>query len=359
MIFSDRINRLRKKILSKGLDSFFIIRPENRYYLTGFTGTSGAVLLTESQIYLVTDFRYDEQAKAQSPHCKIVIAPDTVPDALGRLSGELGLRHLGCEGDYITYQQFAALQEKLEDCPIMPLSGFVEDLRAVKDALEIKNISEAVSLSDRAFQHILPFIAEGAAERDIALEIEFFMRREGAEGLAFQIIVASGGRASMPHGTASEKLLSAGDLVIMDFGAVLAGYCSDITRTVSVGRADKKMEDIYGIVLEAQMAGLMAVREGVPASEVDRAARGVIDGYGYADNFGHSTGHGLGLQIHEDPRLSSRDDTILKKGMVVTIEPGIYLPGWGGVRIEDTVVVEENGCRVLTSSPKDRLIICG
>lgn len=359
MIFTGRIDHLRKLAAARGVDSFLISRPENRYYLTGFSGTSGTVLLTESDIYLITDFRYDEQARAQSPHCKVVMAPGTLLDSLEQLAGEIGLRRLGCEGDYMTYQQFNALKEKLKECEVVPLAGYVEELRAVKDDLEIKCISEAARLSDKAFEHILPFVRVGVTERELALEIEFYMRREGAEGLAFQLIVASGHRAAMPHGTASEKRLAAGDLVIMDYGPVLAGYCSDITRTVAVGHADQKMEEIYSTVLEAQLAGIKSVREGAAASEVDRAAREIIEGSGYAENFGHSTGHGLGLQIHEDPRLSSKDDTVLKKGMVVTVEPGIYLPGWGGVRIEDTVVVEENGCRVLTSPPKDRLIICG
>ncbi|MCL6610085.1 MAG: Xaa-Pro peptidase family protein [Peptococcaceae bacterium] len=355
----DRIGRLREIMAREGIDALLISRPENRYYLTGFTGTSGAVLLTGKEIYLITDFRYVEQAGEQSPHCKVFLAEGTLPEALALLDADLNFHCLGCEGDFITYQQFSSLADKFRGREVRPLSGFVEQFRAVKDDREVRMIEEAVRISDMALDHILPFVREGVSERELALEIEFFMRKMGAEGVAFPLIVASGHRSAMPHGTASEKRLKPGEFLIMDFGAVLNGYCSDITRTVAVSRADKKMEDIYGIVLEAQRAGIDAVREGVTASAVDGAVREVIRGYGYGDRFGHSAGHGLGLQIHEIPRLSSRDDTVLKKGMVITVEPGIYLQGWGGVRIEDTVVVEEKGCRVLSASPKDGLIVCG
>lgn len=355
----DRADRLKDLLAREGMDAFLITRPENRYYLAGFTGTSGAVLLTGSEIFLITDFRYDEQARGQSPHCKVVVANETLLETLEGLDDRISIRRLGCEGDYITHQQFKSLEEKFKDREIIPVNGLVESLRVVKDSREIEAITGAVRLSDMAYEHILPFINEGVSEKDLALEIEFFMRKNGAEGVAFQQIVASGHRSAMPHGTATDKSLKAGELLTLDFGAVLSGYNSDITRTVAVGRKDKKMDEIYGIVLEAQLAGISAVREGVRAWEVDRAARDVIENYGYGGNFAHSTGHGLGLQIHENPRLSSRDGTELKKGMVITIEPGIYLPGWGGVRIEDTVVVEENGCRVLTASPKESLLVCG
>ncbi|MHB8157602.1 MAG: M24 family metallopeptidase, partial [Desulfocucumaceae bacterium] len=242
---------------------------------------------------------------------------------------------------------------------VRPLYGFPDALRSVKDEEEIEKIIQAATLSDRAISYIIPFIKEGASERDIALEIEFYMRKQGAEGVAFPFIIASGARSSLPHGIASDKKLVRGDLVTMDIGSVLNSYNSDITRTVVVTEGDKKKEEIYNIVLQAQLAGIKAVRPGIAAAEVDRAAREVIECYGYGENFGHSTGHGLGLAVHENPRLAAKDKTELKTGMVVTVEPGIYLPGWGGVRIEDAVLVQPNGCRVLSNSPKDRLIMCG
>ncbi|MCL6479443.1 MAG: Xaa-Pro peptidase family protein [Peptococcaceae bacterium] len=356
---ADRIDRLRQMLPEAGVDAFLVTGPENRFYLTGFTGSSGWVVVTEREACLITDFRYEQQARAQSPKCRIIVAGDTLPDALGELAAELKVLRVGCEGDDLTYNQYVAIRDKLPGCEVRPLAGTVEGLRAIKEEFEIGKISAAVKLADEAFLHILPYVRDGVRERDVALEIEFFMRKEGAEGASFPLIVASGHRAAMPHGTASDKVIRRGELVIIDLGASLEGYNSDMTRTVAVGGADKKMEEIYRVVLEAQLAGIKAIRGGVTASEVDRAARSVIEGHGYGDYFGHSTGHGLGLQIHESPRLSARDNTELKPGMVVTVEPGIYLPGWGGVRIEDTVVVEENGCCVLTSSPKDRLIICG
>ncbi|MFZ5633631.1 MAG: aminopeptidase P family protein [Bacillota bacterium] len=355
----NRISRLRELLREEEADAFLVTSPENRLYLTGFTGSSGWVVVTERETCLITDFRYDQQARAQSPHCRIIIAGETLKDTLGELAAELNIHRLGCEGDDLTYNQFTALRDKLPGREVRPLAGTVEGLRAVKEELEIRKISAAVKLADEALKHILPYIRDGVRERDVALEIEFFMRKEGAEGISFPLIVASGHRAAMPHGTASDKVIRRDELVIMDFGATLEGYNSDITRTVAVGGADKRMEEIYRIVLEAQLAGIKAIRAGIPASEADRAARSVIEGYGYGEYFGHSTGHGLGLQIHEPPRLSAKDNTELRPGMVVTVEPGIYLPGWGGVRIEDTVVVEKNGCCVLTSSPKERLISCG
>lgn len=357
--FQKRIDSFKGIFPAEGVDSFLVTRPENRYYLTGFTGSSGAVLLTAGESILITDFRYDQQASQQCPHCRVVMVSETILDTVFRLSAEMDLKSLGCEGDFITFSQYKLLKENMPGMEIRPITGLVESLRAVKDASELEKIGQAAALSDKAFNHILPYLADGVSEFDIALEIEYFMKKNGAEGIAFQIIVASGHRSSMPHGTATGKKIRRGDLVTMDFGAVLDGYNSDITRTVVIGDPDRTQEKIYGIVLEAQLAGIKAVRAGVRADEVDSAARSVIEGYGYGDNFGHSTGHGLGLMIHENPRLSSRDKTVLKPGMVVTIEPGIYIPGWGGVRIEDTVAVVEECCRVLTKSPKDRLIVIG
>ncbi|HBV96821.1 MAG: Xaa-Pro dipeptidase [Peptococcaceae bacterium BICA1-7] len=355
----ERVNKLRELFSGEGIDAFLVTSPENRFYLTGFTGSSGSVLITDREIFLITDFRYDEQAKKQCPHCTVVMAREGIPEALQELVQNINIRILGCEGEIITYQQYTSLEEKLAAQKIKPLYGFMDSLRAVKDHDEIECIARAVELTDRAFSHVLPFIRDGVTENSLALELEFFMRKNGAEGIAFPFIVASGQRSSLPHGTATEKIISGGDLVTLDFGASLAGYNSDMTRTVVVGKADDQQKKIYSIVLEAQLAGIRAVRPGVAASEVDRAARDVIAGHGYGECFGHSTGHGLGLKIHENPRLSVKDDTELKPGMVVTVEPGIYLPGWGGVRIEDSVLVESHGVRVLSTSEKDRLLVCG
>lgn len=353
-----RIKRLQNKLRGERIDALLIMRPENRLYLTGFTGTTGVAVVTFDEIFFLTDFRYTEQARDQCKHCRVVEIKRSANETLTEFLPRLGVKRLGCEGDFISYQQFNILREKLGTIELMPIYGMVEDLRQTKDGSEIDTVARAVELADNAFARILSFLRPGIAERDVALELEFFMRKNGAEKSAFEIIVASGKRGAMPHGVASEKRLQLGDMVTMDFGCVFNGYHSDITRTVVLGNPTRKQQEIYNIVLEAQLAGVKAVRAGVKACDVDRASRSIIQRYGYGDNFGHSTGHGLGLAIHENPRLAVNVDTVLVPGMVVTVEPGIYLPGWGGVRIEDSVVVEERGCRVLTRAPKMELINC-
>ncbi len=354
-----RIDRLRKGMAEKGVEAFLVIRPENRYYLSGFTGTSGALLVTAEQIRFFTDFRYVEQARQQCPYCEIIYINLPLFESLPEHLVQQDISVLGCEGDFLTFQEFSALKEKLNNIKLKPMAGVVEKLREIKDDQEIERISSSVSLADRAFEHIVPFVKPGAVECEIALELEFFMRRHGASRTAFETIVASGPRSAMPHGVASDRKLQAGDFVVMDFGAVLKGYHSDITRTVVVGEPDQKQLQIYNIVLEAQLAALASVRAGTAAAEVDNAARDIIASSGYGENFGHGTGHGVGLVIHENPRVSAKSDAILEKGMVVTVEPGIYIPEWGGVRIEDMVLVEDGGCRIFTGSPKSGLIVCG
>lgn len=353
----ERIERLRGLLGGAGVEAFYVTNPENRFYLSGFSGTNGSLLLSRNKSFLITDFRYTGQASRESPDFTIIEAPSSLTDSLGELVKENGLTILGCEGDHLTYNQFLAIKAKLDKAELKSVSGLVEGLRICKDATEIKFIEEAVRLADEAFTSTLPAIRPGVTERDIALQLEYHMRRAGAEGVAFKFIVASGDRSALPHGVASTKVIQGGDLVTLDFGAVYNGYHSDITRTVVMGRPDEKQKKIYSIVLEAQLKAIAALKAGVRAAEVDRAARGVIEDKGYGKYFGHGTGHGVGLNIHENPRVSFRDDTVLQPGMVVTVEPGIYLPDWGGVRIEDTVLVLEAGCRILTKAPKDLIIL--
>lgn len=352
----ERVRRLRGLLDGAGVDAFYVTNPENRFYLSGFSGTTGALLLCRKESFLLTDFRYTDQASQESPEFKVVEVSGIYSESLFAIMKEKGLSKLGCEGDYLTYNQFLALKDKLEGIELKAVSGLVEGLRLCKDDVEIKSIEEAVRLADEALGQVLPAIRPGVTEREVALQLEYCMRRMGADGVAFKFIVASGPRSALPHGVASAKIIREGELVTLDFGALYRGYHSDITRTVVMGRPDEKQKKIYSIVLEAQTNAIAALRAGVRASDIDRVARGIIERKNYGEYFGHSTGHGLGLCIHENPRLSSKDDTILQSGMVVTVEPGIYLPDWGGVRIEDTVLVEDNGYRVLTRSPKDKLI---
>lgn len=352
-------NRVRKVagiLAGSGVDAMLVIQPENRLYLSGFTGSSGALLVTKEKAYLITDFRYLEQAGEQSPHLEIVKMTNNLVDTLETMHEINGICSLGFESGYVNYKLYEDLVEKLPGIKLVPLDGVIEQLRQVKDDQELAAISRSMSLLDEGFDYICGWIKPGVTEKEVELELEMFLRRRGATAAAFPFIIASGPRSSLPHGAASDRRINPGDVITIDFGVVLDHYNSDMTRTIALGTPPEIIKKIYGIVLEAQQAGLAAVRAGVKASEVDAAARRVIEAHGYGEYFGHGTGHGVGLAVHEGPRLSPRDDTVLQEGMVVTVEPGIYLPGTGGVRIEDSVVVERDGCRVLTKSPKDRLI---
>ncbi len=352
-----RVEKLIRLLAEKDIDAMLVLQPENRYYLSGFTGDTGALLITPDNSYICTDFRYIEQAGEQSPHLQIARITGMLTDKLAEMRESIGFNTLAFEAGFVNYNLYSTIRDKLPGVELAPLDETVEKLRRVKEPPELKAVAASMALLDRGFEYICGFIKPGLTETAVALELEIFLRRQGATGISFPFIVASGHRASLPHGEASGKVISEGDILTLDFGVIMDYYCSDMTRTISVGAPKPEMEKIYYIVLEAQKAGLDAVKAGVTASSVDRAARDVIEGYGYGEFFGHGTGHGVGLAVHEAPRLSSRDDTVLEEGMVVTVEPGIYLPGRGGVRIEDSVVVERGGCRLLTNAPKDTLLV--
>lgn len=353
----DRINRLRGFLGPAGIDAFYVTNPENRFYLSGFSGSTGALLLTRERAYLLTDFRYTAQASMESPAFQVVEVADTYAGMITKIFKENHLFILGIEGEHLTCSQYFTLKKLCEGIEVKPQSDRVEQLRSCKDEAEVRLIEKAVSLADQALALTLPMIRPGVTENEIALQLEYTMRRLGADGPAFKIIVASGARSALPHGAASAKIIEVGDLVTLDFGAVYQGYHSDITRTMAVNKSDQKQKELYQIVLEAQMNAITVLKAGIRTCDVDHAARSIIEKNGYGECFGHSTGHGLGLSIHEIPRLSDRDNTVLEPGMVVTVEPGIYLRSWGGVRIEDTVLVENNGCRILTGAPKEELLI--
>lgn len=352
----DRLAAVRSALVARDLHGILVLRPENRRYLSGFTGSAGGLFIDSRRALLLTDFRYIEQAGSESPHFEVVRVEKNIMESLGVVLQGLAMFRLGFEGDYLTYQQYTLMQDQLAGQNLVSSPGLVEKLRECKDSSEMNAISRAAELSDRAFQHLLRFIAPGVRERELALELEFFMRRQGADGSSFPIIAASGPRSALPHGVATDRLLASGDLLTLDFGALIDGYNSDQTRTVVLGSPTSKQLKIYKIVLEAQQAALKKIKAGVSAGEVDQAAREVIKGYGYGEYFGHGTGHGVGLAVHEAPRLSAGVTTELEPGMVVTVEPGIYLPGWGGVRTEDMVLVEDGGGKILTHSPKEELM---
>ncbi len=355
-----RLGKVRQAMAEKGLDGLVISKPENRAYLSGFTGTSGWLLITPQKAYLVTDFRYTEQAAAQAPAYEVVKQDATVSaqQLIARLCEQERVQKLGYEGDFLTVDDFETYRKLHPGRELVSATGLVEALRMVKEPAEVELMRTAARIADEAWAEILKQIKPGVVERDLAVELEYQMKKRGAEGNAFDFIVASGTRSALPHGVASDKRIEQGDLVTFDFGCVYKGYCSDMTRTVMVGEPTEKQREIYAIVLEAQMRGLAACKPGMTGKELDEVCRSYIREKGYADHFGHGTGHGVGRFIHEGPKVSVRgEQDVLQPGMVVTIEPGIYLPGWGGVRIEDMVLVTEDGCERLSQSPKDLLIL--
>lgn len=356
-VYQDRLHAVRHRLVDETLDALVIQSPINRLYMSGFTGSAGTLVVSQEGAWLLVDFRYVEQAQAQVTAYQVVHIEKPLKQ-LGELLAKNGLVRVGFEAEHLTFQQHRLWTETVDEVTWMPLEGSIETLRGIKDDREIAAIQKAVDVADAAFQHILDFLKPGTTEQDIALELEFFMRRAGAEALSFSSIVASGPNGALPHARPTARKLARGDLVTLDFGCVVAGYCSDITRTVGIGTPDAKSREIYELVLQAQQAGVEAVRPGIEGREVDRIARDMIREAGYGEYFGHGLGHGLGMNVHEEiPRLSKRSEVQLQPGMVCSVEPGVYIPGWGGVRIEDLVVVTEDGCRVLTQSPKQWTVL--
>ncbi|GGA22305.1 M24 family metallopeptidase [Paenibacillus physcomitrellae] len=355
---NQRVSKVRKALLERQLDGLLVASPINRQYLTGFTGSAGYVLITADKAYLLTDFRYMTQAPQQAVDFEVI--EEHRQDTLDIIKGllEAGkVKRLGFENELMSYSTYVKYSEALKPFELVPASGLVEEIRMFKDEEELAVMKEAADVADRAFLHMIDVIKPGITELDGALELEFFMRKNGASATSFDTIFASGERSALPHGAASSKVVGTGELLTMDFGALLKGYCSDITRTVMVGKPSEKQQEIYNIVLEAQLHTLEHLRPGMTGREADALARDVITRHGYGDQFGHSTGHGLGMEVHEAPNLSKVSDTVLKPGMVVTVEPGIYIPGFGGVRIEDDVVITETGVRRLTESTKELIIL--
>jgi Xaa-Pro aminopeptidase len=350
----DRLSALRHRLRERELPAIILTEMVNIGYVTGFTGSNAVVIVTPDDTRFITDSRYSVQAGEQCPGFTLRTCSSSAGmlDSTVEQVNELGLTRLAFEADHVAVSRHAKWQEKLPQVEWLAASEVVETLRMIKDEGELARIRAAVVIVDRTFEHILPFLKPGAAERDIAIEIEHFMKRQGAEKEAFDTIVASGARSAMPHGRASEKPLAVGDFVTMDFGARWDGYHSDLTRTVVIGKASDRQREIYGLVREAQEAGLRGVRAGVTGVDADAAARKIIEAAGHGDHFGHGLGHGLGRTVHDGGSLSPRSDITLAAGMVMTVEPGVYIDGWGGVRIEDDVVVTETGCEVLTRSTK-------
>jgi len=352
----ERLDSVRKSLDENGLDGLLITSPVNRRYVTGFTGTAGAAVITEDDARFITDFRYTEQAAEQARGFQVVEHKQLIEQELKDQLVEMNVKRLGFEKDHISYSKYENYHKQLE-VELVPVSGIIERLRLFKDKHELDIMKKAAKIADDAFEHIQSMIKPGVKEIDISHELEFFMRKQGAVSSSFDIIVASGLRSAMPHGVASEKEIQSGELVTMDFGALFQGYCSDITRTVAVGEINEELKKIYEIVLEAQKKGVNGLRPGITGKQADDLTRDYIKEQGYGDYFGHSTGHGLGMEVHEGPSLSFRSEQTLEPGMVVTVEPGIYVPDVGGCRIEDDVVITETGNERLTFSSKELIYV--
>ncbi len=337
----------------KDLEAIVITSSENLYYFSGFTGGEGLLVFTPEKKYIIVDGRYTIQAKEQTEGFE-VIQYSVLPY---KIIADMGFDKIGFEDKTISYNSFKMMSRAMPAVTTIGVSDELNEYRKVKRAEECNNIRRAEHIGDMAFEHILPFIKPGISEREIALELEYFMKKQGASALSFDTIVAVGERSALPHANLTDKKVENGKVVLMDYGCVYNGYCSDMTRTVAVGYADDKTKNIYDTVLKAQLAAIDAIKAGVANKDVDKTARDIITEAGYGETFTHSLGHGVGLEVHEQPNLSPRSVEILKSGNIVTVEPGIYVEGFCGVRIEDLVLVTEDGCENFTHSSKDFIIL--
>jgi Xaa-Pro aminopeptidase len=359
-----RLDRLRGALEQRGLDGVLVSQPESRYYLSGYTGhdlpprdSAGYLLVTSTQAFLLTDPRTTEQATHESPSFEVVTytAGSRGPQAVAELAARLGLGHLGFESIHLPYGIWAEISKQLPSAlDFQPVDGLVDELRVIKDAEELACLQAAIDVLDRCLADVLRRVEPGLTERQVARMVELYLI-EHADGPSFPSIVANGPNSSVPHAVPSDRRIEAGEPLKIDIGARVSGYCSDMTRTVCLGPpSDARLVELHAIVLEAQELVERQLRPGMTGREADSLARESIARAGYGDAFTHGLGHGIGLEVHEPPSLSqTRGDAVLRPGMVFSVEPGIYLPGWGGVRIEDLVVLEEAGARVLCHSPKD------
>jgi Xaa-Pro aminopeptidase len=355
--YGSRLQRLRQRLRSKRLDGLLVTHLPNLHYLTGFTGSSAVLALSRNETAFFCDGRYTEQAGSEVQTAKVSICKASclvaATDWLGRRC-----RSIGFDSGHLSVSQWQHAGSKLRRGKrLVPAAGLVEALRMIKDATEMAWLREAVLLGSKLFSEVLPQLRPGIREDHLAAEIQYRAQKFGARGMAFETIVAGGPRSALPHGRATSQPLPATGFVVLDFGVILAGYCSDMTRTVHLGKPQPASRRVYDAVLAAQQAAVAAVKPGAAAGEIDRAARSRLERDGLGKYFTHSTGHGVGLEIHEAPRLAKGQRLRLQPGMVITIEPGVYIPGEGGVRIEDMVLVTARGHELLTPTPKELLVI--
>jgi Xaa-Pro aminopeptidase len=350
-----RLGAVKEKMKSTSVDALLVTKEENKHYLSMFYSTNFELLITPKENYIITDFRYKEAAEELEPIYEVVIT--TSEYKIFDFLKDQGLEALGLEYKDVTMDFYASIDEAMPKMRVEAYDGLIEDIRVVKDETELSYIAKAEAIGDAAFTYILGEIKPGVSEKEIALKLELKMRELGAERLSFDTICVSGKNSSLPHGHPSDKLIEKGDFVTMDFGCIYNGYCSDMTRTVAVGSITDEQRKVYDTVLAAQLAVCDFIKAGALASDADKVARDIITAAGYGDCFGHGLGHGVGLEIHEAPVANPPSKDIFQKNMLITIEPGIYIPGKFGVRIEDLSIVTDGGIINLSTSKKDLIVI--
>ncbi|MER1956561.1 MAG: Xaa-Pro peptidase family protein [Solibacillus sp.] len=351
-----KLAKLRQALIDNHVDAILITNEYNRRYMTGFTGTAGVAIVSQKDAVFITDFRYTEQAAEQVKDFRIEQHKGTIFEEVAKQVASMGVKTLAFEKDAMHYGTYEVYKSAVK-ADFVPLSGLIEKIRLIKSQEEINIIKVACEIADNAFTHILNFIKPGITELDVSNELEFFMRKQGATSSSFDIIVASGLRSALPHGVATKKIIETGDFVTLDFGAYYNGYISDITRTVAVGQPSEKLVEMYNAVLESQLLALEKVGPGMTGAEADAVSRDYLKSKGLGEAFGHSLGHGIGLEVHEGPGLNFRSEVVLEPNMTVTIEPGAYIPGVGGVRIEDDILITETGNEILNHSDKKLIIL--
>jgi len=356
MDYADRRRRLLKQLKAKSLPAMLVTSETNVSYLTGFTGDSSYLYLTPKEAVMISDARYTEQLESECPDLKLEIRSITtkLPEAVANVLSAAKAKQVGLEASVVSWDFANTLKnhDKLKDVEFVPTSGLIEGLREIKDKEEVDAIRKAIDCAQRAFAILRASLRPDLTEKQVADDLEYRIRQLGGTCGSFPSIIGVGPRAALPHGRPSDKRIGESEFVLVDWGARVGGYISDLTRVLVTGKIPPKLERLYGVVLNANLAGIEAVRPGAKMKDVDAAARNVIAKAGYGKQFGHSLGHGIGRDVHESPRLASDQERELVAGMVVTIEPGIYLPGWGGIRIEDDVLVTKTGHEVLSSVPK-------
>ena len=356
----NHFQKIAARLESNGLDAILLTGEANRFYGSGFhsAGTDGVALVTRKRAYYFTDSRYTEAAAryVQGAELREIGRGRGYGTLVQEVVAEERIRRMGFEDAYMTVQDHERYRKALS-CDLIPATDLLWDLRMVKDNEELEAMVAAQRIAEKALENILEEIRPGVTEKEIAARLQYLMLHYGASDMSFDPIVVSGPNGSLPHGVPSEKTIQWGEFVTMDFGCIYHGYCSDMTRTVAVGFATEEMQAVYNTVLSAQKAGIAAAKAGATGREVDGAARAVIDAAGYGDYFGHSFGHGVGVEIHEAPNASPMNDKPLSAGAVISAEPGIYLPGKLGVRIEDVILLTEDGCRNITEAPKELLVL--